>query len=554
MQRKFIPLLLLCTLTAGFWQINAKKSSDAALTRNLLTFNSIVKELHQNYVDTLNPDKLLRDAIDGMLSNIDPYTVFYSSDEQDAIMKMTTGDYGGIGSYITQKDGKTYISEPIEGSPSQEIGLRAGDHIIKVDTLDVSNWESDRVTKVLRGTPGTYVEVTVSRPYVTNGDSILTFNIERRKLHENSVPYSKLYDDGTGYIQLSSFIDKTPDEMREVINGFKKNPSFNKLVLDLRGNGGGLLESAIEVVGFFVPKGTEVLRTRGRVLKSEQIYRTTRNPILPDIPLVVLIDGGSASAAEITAGALQDFDRAVLVGSQSYGKGLVQSTRSMPYEGILKFTTAKYYIPSGRLIQAVDYSHRNPDGSVARTPDSLTSVFKTKNGREVRDGGGLKPDVLVELPTASRLVFNIVRDHWAFDYATKYAAEHPEIGPAEDFVITDSIFSDFKKSIDPQRFQYDKVGEELLKQLREVIQVEGYMNDETSSAIDSLGVLLTHDLDGDLDLKRNDISNFLAEEICSRYYLNTGRIKQSLQHDREFDKAREILNNPTQYKKILKGK
>lgn len=553
MRKRLLPLLVLVCVASGIWQLNARKSRDAAINRNLTTFNSIVKELELNYVDSLDPDKLIQDAIDGMLSDIDPYTVYYSSDDQEQVMRMTTGDYGGIGSYIMERDGSTYISEPIAGSPSLEVGLRAGDRIVRVDTTDVSKWGSEKVTKLLRGTPGTTVVVTVNRPYVQNGDSVLTFNIERRKLHESSVPYSKLYDDGTGYIRLTSFIDKTPDEMRAALTAFKNDPRFNKLVLDLRGNGGGLLESAIDVVGFFVPRGTEVLRTRGRDLKSEKIYKTTRKPLLEDIPMVVLIDGASASASEITAGALQDLDRAVLVGSPSYGKGLVQSTRAMPFEGMLKLTTSKYYIPSGRLIQAVDYSNRNPDGSVARTPDSLTNVFKTKHGREVRDGGGLKPDVTVEFPTPSRLVYNIVRDHWSFDYATRFAAQNPQIAPAEEFEITDSIYSDFKKFINPEKFQYDKVGVDLLKQLRDIVDAEGYMNEETSAAIDSLGVLLTHDLQGDLDLKRDEISEYLAEEIATRYYPDNGGLIQTLKRDKGLAKAREILNDPKRYKEILKA-
>ena len=313
----------------------------------------------------------------------------------------------------------------------------------------------------------------------------------------------------------------------------------------------GLLESAVDIVGNFVPKGTEVLRTRGRDKASEKIYKTTSTPIFPDIPLAVLIDGASASASEITAGALQDLDRAVLVGSRSYGKGLVQSTRPLPYDGLLKVTIAKYYIPSGRLIQALDYSHRNPDGSVARTPDSLTNVYKTLHGREVRDGGGLKPDVEVDWGTMNRMLYNIVRDFHAFDFATKYVAEHPTIPAPEDFEITDEIYADFKASIDPEKFQYDKVCEEMVKQLRETAEAEGYMNDATKAQIDTLAKLLTHDLQHDLDTKRPEISEYLAGEIVGRYYYDRGRIIQDLKTDNGIRKAREVLNDPAEYRRML---
>lgn len=550
--RKFLYAIpLFAILLSGVATVTARQSREAVISRNLTGFNAMVKELELNYVDTMNIDKAFRDAIDGMLSELDPYTQYFNAEEQEQIVRMTTGDYGGIGSIIMQRNGSTYISEPLKDSPAALAGLRAGDHIIRVDTLDVSKKGSMEVTKVLRGTPGTMVEVQVVRPYTETGDSILTFSIERRKLHESSVPYYTILPGGVGYIRLKSFIDKTPDEVKSALMEFKENPEFKSLILDLRGNGGGLLESAVDLVGYFVPKGTEVLRTKGRDPRMEKIYKTRRNPILADTPMAVLIDGGSASAAEITAGALQDLDRAVLVGSRSYGKGLVQSTRPMPFEGLLKVTTAKYYIPSGRLIQALDYSRRNPDGSVARTPDSLTNVFHTRAGRLVRDGGGLNPDSIVEIPQPSRLVYNIVSDFWAFDFANKYAARHSAIPPVEQFEVSDSLYEEFKASIDPKRFQYDKPGEELLNQLRQVLKAEGYMNEETGAAIDSLGVLLTHDLQGDLDLKRKDVARYLADEIVTRYYYEPGRIAQQLKDDNELNAAIAILNNPQKYKKIL---
>ena len=326
---------------------------------------------------------------------------------------------------------------------------------------------------------------------------------------------------------------------------------MKQIVLDLRGNGGGLLEQAVDIVGNFVPKGTEVLRTRGRDASTEKIYKTTKTPIFPDIPLAVLIDGGSASSSEITAGSLQDLDRAVLIGSRSYGKGLVQATMQLPYDGLLKVTTAKYYIPSGRLIQALDYSHRNPDGSVARTPDSLTNVYKTLHGREVRDGGGLTPDITVEWPQISRLTYNLVRDNWTYDFANKYANTHESIPDAWDFEITDEVYDDFKKSIDPSKLKYDKVLDEILKELRKTAGEEGYLTDETAAALDSLAPLLTHNLNRDLDNKRHEVSEYLGAEIANRYYFDKGKILQDLKYDDALKKAEEILSNPAELKKIL---
>lgn len=528
-----------------------KTSHDAAVSRNLNTFNSIVKNVEMTYVDTIRPKEAFDAAIQAFLSTVDPYTVYYDSESRSELTQMTTGelDYAGIGSFVMQRDSMTYISAPIEGTPSAKAGVRSGDRIIRVDSVDTSEMGSSAVTKLLRGQAGTPVRVTVNRPYVT--DSILTFDIIRSKYVEPSVPYWDVINGNTGYIRLTQFIANSGKDVREALEAFQKNPAVDKIVLDLRGNGGGLLEAAVDIVGNFLPKGTEVLRTRGKDASTEKIYKTTRTPIFPDIPLAVLIDGGSASASEITAGSLQDLDRAVLIGTRSFGKGLVQSTMPMPYDGLLKVTIAKYYIPSGRLIQALDYSHRNPDGSVARTPDSLTNVYKTLHGREVRDGGGLKPDIEVEWGDVSRLSYNLMRDFWIFDYANKYANTHPTIPSAWEFEVTDEMYEDFKKSIDPTKLEYDKLCEELVKKLREVAEQEGYMNDETKAALDSLTPLLTHNLNKDLDTKRKEISEYLGAEIASRYYFDKGKLIQDLKSDPALKKAEEILSDKAALAKIL---
>lgn len=525
-----------------------RRSHDAAMTRNLEIFNTAVKQVELNYVDTINPDKSIKAAIEAFLMSTDPYTEYYTVDEQEVLQKMTTGEYGGIGSYIMQRNGGSYINQPIEGSPSALAGLKPGDHIIRVDSVETAKMGSDKVTKLLKGVPGTKVRVTVNRPYVA--DSILTFEITRGKVREPSVPYSSVIGN-TGFIRIASFTTSTPDEIKTILEGFKANPAVKNIIIDLRGNGGGVVESAVELLGNFLPKGTEVVRNVGREPSNSKTYKTQRSPIFPDIPLAVLIDGGTASASEITAGALQDLDRAVLLGSRSFGKGLVQAPMQLPYGNMMKVTIAKYYLPSGRLIQAIDYSHRNPDGSVARVPDSLTNVFKTANGREVRDGGGLRPDTTISWGEPTRLVYNIVTDHWAFDFANRYAAQHPQIGEAKDFVITDSIYADFKRSIDPKRFKYDHVCEELMKQLRTAAQTEGYMNDETKAKLDELQKLLTHNLDHDLDTHRKAIEEYLGPEILSRYYYDRGKAEYESRDDDAIKAAIAIMSDPVKYNKIL---
>lgn len=552
--RKTFAALATAVLLAGMAHADgpgAKTSHDATVARNLQTFNAIVKELEMNYVDTIRPKEAFNAAIGALLSTIDPYTEFYDPDSRSDLTKMTTGeyDYAGIGSYISERDGSSFISYPMEGAPAAKAGLRSGDKIVRVDSVDTSKMLPDAITKLLRGQVGTPLKVTVVRPYVT--DSILTFDMVRSKLADPSVPYWDVIDGHTGYIRLTSFIDKSGREVREALDSFKRNRAVDQIILDLRGNGGGLLESAVDIVGNFVPRGTEVLRTRGRDASSEKVYKTTHSPLFPDIPLAVLIDGGSASASEITAGSLQDLDRAVLVGSRSYGKGLVQSTLQLPYDGFLKVTMAKYYIPSGRLIQALDYSHRNPDGSVARTPDSLTHVFKTLHGREVRDGGGLTPDTTIDWGKVSPVTFNLVRDNWTYDFANRYANTHSSIASPWEFEITDEIFADFKQSVNPDKFKYDKVLDRLMEELRKTASEQGYLDAKTTAALDSLTPLLRHSLAADLDHNRAEISEYLGAEIAQRYYYEKGKIAQDLKHDPGFRTAQSLLSDKKKLSAIL---
>lgn len=539
----FVAIFSCCTVLA------ASKNEKAAIMRNLDIFNSIYKELQVFYVDSIDAEKSINTAIGAMLNDIDPYTEYIPAKDQDSFLSITSGEYGGIGSYITERNGKVYISEPFENSPAHKAGLRAGDHIVKINNDTTAGWTSSKVSENLKGQAGTSLRIEVKRPYVV--DSMLTFDIVREKIQVSAVPYYGVIKDNIGYIYLTSFTETAAKEVRDALIDLKKDPRVKSIILDLRGNGGGLLESAVKIVGLFVPKNTEVLRTRGKGHLSEKVYKTTSKPVDTEIPLAVFIDGGSASSSEITAGALQDLDRAVIIGSRSYGKGLVQSTRQLPYDGLLKVTIAKYYIPSGRLIQAIDYSHRNPDGSVARIPDSLTNLFKTKHGREVRDGGGITPDVKIEWDKMNRLTYNIIRDLWAFNYANRFYATTPSIASAEEFVITDSIFNDFKKFIDPDKFQYNKVCETMLGELRKTAEAEGYMNDETKAQFDALEGLLRHNLDKDLDNNRKAINEILSDEIVGRYYYQKGQVIDNLKYDEALDRAAAILNDPQAYRKIL---
>ncbi len=549
-KRHLLPLALAITLTAG---ITAKTSSDKTeISQSLEIFNSLFREVQLNYVDTLDAKKAINTAIVYMLDEIDPYTEYYSNDDTEELSRLSTGEYGGVGSVINKgRDGRVRFSEPYENTPSWKAGVRAGDVILQIDTTEITPvFSVSQVSERLRGTAGTTLQVKVMRPY--SADSIKTFTIEREKIHNPEVPfYGTVGPDGqTGVIVLNSFTEKAPEEVAAAVERLI-GQGVKSLVLDLQSNPGGLLESAVDIVGLFVDKGTEVVRTKGRDSRNDRTYKTARKPLAPDIPLAVLIDGNSASSAEIVAGALQDLDRAVIVGRRSFGKGLVQSSRPLPYDGAIKITTAKYYIPSGRLIQAIDYSHRNPDGSVARTPDSLTHEFKTIHGRTVRDGGGITPDVETDLLKNNRLLYTISSGGWDIDYANKFRAEHDSIGNPADFVITDEIFEDFKAFIDPQQFKYDKAWQSIMSTLREGLDNEGYLTDSVKATLSLLESQLKHNLGHDLDLNRREISYILTDAIVPRYAFRRGALAASMRFNIPLQKAVEILGKPEEYTKLL---
>ena len=539
--------MALCVGSTGAVSAGKSDRKDFEISRNLDIFNSLFKELNLFYVDTIDAEKAISNGVNAMLSRLDPYTEYIPEKEKENFFFSTTGEYAGIGSLIMERDKAVYISEPYEGMPAQLAGLRPGDKIVMIDNDSVAGWRSAAVSERLKGPANTKLKVTVERPGV---EGVLTFDIIRKKIQMPAVPYYDVVCDSVGYIYLSSFTDSAADEVKHALQELKRR-GITSLVLDLRSNGGGILEQAVQIVNLFVPKGVEVLSTRGRNKKMDKIYKTTQEPVDEHIPLAVLIDGGTASSSEIVAGALQDLDRAVIVGSRSFGKGLVQSTRPLPYNGMLKVTIARYYIPSGRLIQAIDYSHRNPDGSVARIPDSLTHEFKTAHGRIVRDGGGIKPDVETSFERRGNISYYLMKDFYFFDFATQYAAAHDTIAPAKEFVLPDSVYNDFKAFVKSKNFKYDKQSERILADLKEVAKFEGYFDENTQKQFEALEACLNHDLDRDLETFRDEIGQLLSIEIVKRYYYQKGEIIESIKDDKDLTEACTILNDAQRYSQIL---
>lgn len=527
------------------------RSNKTQAARNLTIFNSLFKELQSNYVDSIDADKLMKTAIDAMLNDIDPYTEYYPAENQEELTSISSGKYGGIGAYILKRGDNVIINQPVWGTPARNAGLRHGDVILSVNGVKVTpSTPVDEVSKMLRGQPGTQVAIDVRRPYVTE-DSLLSFDITRRNIAVSPVPYYGVDSTGTGYVRITTFNEKTAGEVKNALTEMKRDPRLQGLIIDLRNNGGGLIESAVQIAGYFVPKGTEIVRTRGFKGQNEKVYKTTQSPIDTDLPVVVLTDEYTASASEILAGSLQDLDRAVVVGARSFGKGLVQTSRPLPYDAMLKITVGRYYIPSGRLIQAIDYSHRNPDGSVARIPDSLTKVWHTVAGREVRDGGGITPDVAVADSSMNRLLYNVISDMWAYDYANRFAARQTTPPDPLTWQVTDSVFDDFKSFIDPARFKYDRMSESGIDYLRQAARVEGLDNDSVNAALDRLAVLMQHDLNHDLDFNRDKLIDILDGEIGERFFSDADLVRRALRFDAEADTARAILLDRPRYKSIL---
>ncbi len=519
------------------------------ISRNYDIFTSVVNFVDANYVDSLPLQEMFESAIDGFLYPLDPYTSFFNEKDAKEFLQHSKGEYAGIGAYLMKIGDYVVINNPIEGSPALLAGLRTGDRVLSIDSVEGKGLTIEEARGHFLGVPGTELSVRVSRPYV-GADSILDFKLVRSKLVNPTIPYYGVDEDGIAYVQLNQFGDNSDKEMRDALERVLSEKNVKGLVLDLTDNGGGRLESAIGILELFVPKGTNVLTTKGKSRTKD--YLTTQQPIVPaDMPVAVLINGSSASASEVTAGALQDLDRAILVGSKSYGKGLVQSTMPTPYNTMVKVTTSKYYIPSGRLIQAYDYSRRNADGSIAHLPDSLARAFKTKGGRTVYDGGGLSPDTVVNYPEVTPVLYALIKSNSLFDYANRYAATHDTILSPRDFRITDEIFADFKEGINPESLKYDNELEGMLKKLRAKAEEDGYLDENVESGIKSLEEALSHDFNRDLEASRPLVEILLTPEIMGRYYNTRGHVQSTLNFNPLYKAAKNILLDRELYDTML---
>ena len=535
----------------------AQKNHNFEVSKNLEIFNNLFKQLDLYYVDTLDADKLVKTATVSMLNTLDPYTEYYPDDERDDLKQMLTGKYAGIGSLIhySKNEDRCIISEPFENMPAAEGGLKAGDVILSIAGKEFgpkgsqnTNEFTESVSNALRGEPGTSFIVKIQRP---GEDKPREIKLTRRAIKTPPISYYGMIAENTGYIYLSSFPEGAATDVRRAVIDLKQKGA-KQLVLDLRNNGGGSMQEAIDLVNLFIGKGKTVVELKGKIKSANETYKTQREALDPDIPLAVLVNGNTASSSEITAGTLQDYDRAVVIGTRTYGKGLVQQTRPLPYDGVLKLTTSRYYIPSGRCIQAIDYSHRATNGAVNRIPDSLTNVFHTAAGRPVRDGGGIMPDSVVKVDSVANIVLylnpGMITSDVLFNFVTEYTHRHATIDPPEKFDISDEEYENFKRYAKEHNFTYDRQSVKLLDNLKKVAKFEGY---DVAEDIKALEAKLTHNEDYDFEHWKPEIKKLLNNEIMLRYYYRRGLIRNSLNNDKTLDTALAVLNNPQEYRKML---
>ena len=515
------------------------------ISKNLDIFTTLYKELNTFYVDETDPGKLMKEGIDKMLKSLDPYTTYIPESEIEDFRFMTTGQYGGIGAMITKRKDYVFISEPYQGYPAQKAGLMAGDKVLEINGKSAKGKTTEEVSKVLKGQPNTSVTLLIERPHLEKPFEV-TF--DREKVSVKSVPYSAYIEEGIGYIKLRSFTRNCTKDIKDALQELKDEAELKGLILDLRSNPGGLLNESVDIVNLFVEKGEEVVSTKGKIKSWEKSYIAANKPLDTEVPLVVLINSSSASASEIVSGAIQDLDRGVVIGQRSYGKGLVQQTRKLSYNSQLKLTVAKYYIPSGRCIQALDYSNRNEDGSVGKVPDSLMTAFQTKNGREVFDGGGINPDIITETGKVSNIVISLFRERFFFDYATDFRFENDSI--MQDFIFSDSNYEHFVNYLSDKEYTYKTKTEQALEKLKEKATDENYF-ESLSDEYEAFSVQLTANKGDDLLVSKKEIKEILTGEIRSRYFYQIGRIEAALSFDAELEKAIEILKNEKEYNLIL---
>jgi len=517
------------------------------IAKNLDIFTTLYKELNAFYVDETNPGDLMKKGIDEMLKSLDPYTTYIPESEIEDFRFMTTGQYGGIGAMITKRGDYVFISEPYEGFPAQKAGLMAGDKILEINGQKAKEKTTEEVSKILKGQPNTSVTLLIERK---NLEKPFEVSFEREQISVASVPYSGYLTKGIGYVRLRSFTRDCAKDLKNAIKQLQKEQELMGLILDLRSNPGGLLNESVDIVNLFVEKGEEVVSTKGKIKSWEKKYLANKTPLDVELPLVVLINSSSASASEIVSGSIQDLDRGVIIGQRSYGKGLVQQTRKLSYNSQLKITVAKYYIPSGRCIQALDYSNRNDDGSVGKVPDSLMTIFTTRNGREVKDGGGISPDIEIDPGKYGNIIASCFKERLFFDFATDFRFLNDSI--SKNFICSDLVYNDFVTFLSGKEYSYKTETEKTLEKLKKTAEDESYF-DALSFEYDALAVKIQSNKNDDLQKNKDDIKEILSGEILSRYYYQVGRIKAGLNFDVEVEKAIEILQDEERYYKILKG-
>lgn len=538
----FIPLVLILFLGTLAFQV--KNDKLFALAKNIDIFATLVRELDSYYVDEIDPDKLVTIGINAMLEELDPYTEYIPEEESADFRMLTTGEYAGIGALIGNRGEGNMILMPYTGFPAQNSGLRIADFILKIDSIDVAKKPTSEVSELLKGPANTPLTIKVLRDKDT-----LDFSLIRKKITLKNVPFYGKIDDKTGYIKLSDFTTNASTEVRNALVNLKSQGA-ERLILDLRDNPGGLLNEAVEIVNLFIPKGKEVVKTLGKLQNVNYTYKTAKTPIDKEIPLVVLINERSASAAEIVAGALQDYDRAVLVGRKSFGKGLVQTTIPLTYNAQIKVTTAKYYIPSGRCIQAIDYAQTRENGSLTSVPDSLRKEFKTANGRVVLDGAGIEPDDMVEEVAYAPISYTLVAGNHVFDFATQYFYKNKSISNPMTFTISDQDYEDFKKFLEGKEYDYTTYVEKSVQDLEKYAEKEAYF-DDIKSQMEAIKAKVNHSKESDLDTHKAEVKKILSEEIVSRYYFQEGMIEAGLDQDPAIDLAKSYLSNPAKSSQIL---
>jgi carboxyl-terminal processing protease len=546
MKKKVLYLILSLILFSG---IELRAQNDFEIAKNVDIFVSILKELNLKYADEITPGDLVKNAIDGMLNTLDPYSVYYPESQIEDYRIMTQGQYGGIGALIQQYGNDVVISEPYADTPSQKAGLRAGDKILKINGQSTKGKTSDDVSTILKGQPGTSLTIEVERPTTKEK---LTFNIKREEIKFPTVPYYGMLTETVGYIKLDQFTEKASSEVKEAFKKLK-DQGMKYLVFDLRNNGGGLLQEAVNIMNIFVDQNVLIAETKGKIPEQNNRYLTRTSAIDQDIPIVVLVNENSASASEIVSGSFQDLDRGVIVGKKTFGKGLVQNVVPLSYNTSLKITIAKYYIPSGRCVQNIDYFNKDTNGVAPHIPDSLATPYKTKNGRTVYDKGGVEPDVTTDEITPSTILVTLVQNNLIFDFANQYRAKHDQLPPAEQFVVDENLYQEFLTFVKGKDFSYKTETENLLEEIISVAKEEKYYG-ALQSNLDLLKSKIEQEKLNDLIKFKEEISQFLANEIVSRYYYQKGRIVNQLSYDPDIKEAIKVITDTERYKSILTGK